>query len=166
MNKNANQLKSFTDYCAAHPDERFWQALRNWSEYTFIFGSCADSFDDLTKLHDTFYKEDEAGPTVPTPPPTTEGSGQAAQMLLSLAVDAWDRDWNNLPEGEKIFFQAVGNLLATEREKVRREMAKKLLDRCIYNQHNLGELGDFVKIDYLKNFINDLLTTPQKGGGE
>jgi hypothetical protein len=23
-------LRSFVDYCIKHPEERFWQALRNW----------------------------------------------------------------------------------------------------------------------------------------
>lgn len=29
-------LASFNAYCAAHPHERFWQALRNWSEANYI----------------------------------------------------------------------------------------------------------------------------------
>lgn len=31
MSKNINLLKEFTEYCTLHPQERFWQALRNWS---------------------------------------------------------------------------------------------------------------------------------------
>ena len=52
-------LKSFVDYCLKHKDERFWQALRNWSSYNFIYGSnyCQHLSNDL--LEDTFYKEDE-----------------------------------------------------------------------------------------------------------
>ena len=38
MNKNKEKLVSFIRYCLDHPDERFWQALRNWSGYYFIFG--------------------------------------------------------------------------------------------------------------------------------
>lgn len=29
--KNIRLLKEFYTYCYAHPEERFWQALRNWS---------------------------------------------------------------------------------------------------------------------------------------
>lgn len=29
--KNKKLLKSFVDYCTAHPELRFWQALRAWS---------------------------------------------------------------------------------------------------------------------------------------
>ena len=55
MNKNKKLLDSFTKHCEENPSERFWQALRNWSDYNFIYGS-----DDLIKvgmLEDTFYKE-------------------------------------------------------------------------------------------------------------
>lgn len=34
--KNAALLESFTKYCREHPEYRFWQALRNWSNATFI----------------------------------------------------------------------------------------------------------------------------------
>jgi hypothetical protein len=45
--KNAELLGGFTGYCLAHPDERFWQALRNWS------GAIQIAYDG----HDTFYCE-------------------------------------------------------------------------------------------------------------
>ena len=51
--KNANTLASFTKYCKKHPGERFWQALRNWSEYKFIEGS-----KNGVVFEDTFYKEE------------------------------------------------------------------------------------------------------------
>lgn len=37
--KSEELLTSFIAYCKEHPTERFWQALRNWSGYAFIFGS-------------------------------------------------------------------------------------------------------------------------------
>jgi len=37
--RNSKVLKSFAKYCKEHPEERFWQALRNWSGYKFIFAS-------------------------------------------------------------------------------------------------------------------------------
>lgn len=55
MSKNISQLKSFTAYCEAHPEERFWQALRNWSQYSFIYGSNVSL--DSNEVEDTFYKE-------------------------------------------------------------------------------------------------------------
>ncbi len=45
-------LDSFTQYVEAHPEERFWQALRNWSRYPFVFvGKRPDA------LEDTYYFE-------------------------------------------------------------------------------------------------------------
>ena len=53
-NKNIELLKSFTDYCKENPQERFWQALRNWAKVAFILTT-----DKLEggELHDTFYTE-------------------------------------------------------------------------------------------------------------
>lgn len=52
MNKNQELLTEFIVFCNAHPDERFWQALRNWADVNFIF--VGDSPD---QLKDTFYWE-------------------------------------------------------------------------------------------------------------
>jgi hypothetical protein len=46
----------FGRYIASHPEERFWQALRNWSGYGFIFVS-NNMTDDSVGLSDTFYWE-------------------------------------------------------------------------------------------------------------
>lgn len=35
LNKNKDRLDSFSLYCRKHPEQRFWQALRNWSEYEY-----------------------------------------------------------------------------------------------------------------------------------
>ena len=51
--KNKKLLASFNKHCQDHPEQRFWQALRNWSGYHFIFGS----YDMPENLEDTFYKE-------------------------------------------------------------------------------------------------------------
>ena len=51
--KNAHTLKSFTDYCVANPEMRFWQALRNWSGYHFLFVSDSHGI-PAQPLHDTF----------------------------------------------------------------------------------------------------------------
>ena len=34
--RNGHVLMSFVDYCIAHPSERFWQALLNWSGLNYI----------------------------------------------------------------------------------------------------------------------------------
>ena len=55
MNK---QLKSFIKYCEKYPEQRFWQALRNFSEYDVIFGyKMKDDFEfNKDNLENTFYK--------------------------------------------------------------------------------------------------------------
>ena len=54
--RNSEALASFTEYCQANPRHRFWQALRNWSEYPFILGSHATPpFPEGMK--DTFFLE-------------------------------------------------------------------------------------------------------------
>lgn len=66
LNKNKDRLDSFNLYCNKHPEQRFWQALRNWSNYeyrkeivqgivpipAFIFMGCDYDEDGLK---DTFY---------------------------------------------------------------------------------------------------------------
>jgi hypothetical protein len=52
-NKNNEVLKDFIKYCKTHPEERFWQALRNWSGYAFIWASNEKSIEP--GVFDTFY---------------------------------------------------------------------------------------------------------------
>lgn len=60
MNRNKKFLDSFTKYCLEHPEERGWQALRNWSEYSFIYGVKPNTeIGDIDRYEDTFYKEDK-----------------------------------------------------------------------------------------------------------
>ena len=47
--RSQKELESFTAYCKAHPDERFWQAVRNWSGWPFIYANNND------RNYDTFY---------------------------------------------------------------------------------------------------------------
>jgi len=49
--RNSETLKSFVDYCKSHPQERFWQALRNWAGVGFVCVS------DGKSTEDTFYRE-------------------------------------------------------------------------------------------------------------
>lgn len=42
MNKNKENLLDFIKYCLDHPEERFWQALRNWSGFDFITATRGD----------------------------------------------------------------------------------------------------------------------------
>ncbi len=45
--RNSATLASFAMYCKDNPSQRFWQAVRNWSESAFI----------LADGQDTFYRE-------------------------------------------------------------------------------------------------------------
>ena len=57
--KSKKQLNSFIKYCENHKEERFWQALTNWSKYNFILGSKAIDFEDIpNNMEDVFYLED------------------------------------------------------------------------------------------------------------
>lgn len=54
--KNELLLEQFTEYCANHPEERFFQALRNWMEVGYLLvADGADKSDVLTDVQDTFY---------------------------------------------------------------------------------------------------------------
>lgn len=68
--RNALVLASFEAYCLEHPEYRFWQALRNWSQQNYIL-VCPNHPEDwnyennLTSLQrdlkDTFYWEHRNG---------------------------------------------------------------------------------------------------------
>jgi hypothetical protein len=45
-------LESFSAYCQERPEQRFWQALRNWSGVAFLRATTASG-----KTYDTFYTE-------------------------------------------------------------------------------------------------------------
>jgi hypothetical protein len=47
--KSRKLLLSFFAYCVAHPQERFWQALRNWSGVHSVLVT------DGNHVVDTFY---------------------------------------------------------------------------------------------------------------
>lgn len=55
--RNAKTLASFVAYCEQHQTERFWQALRNWSGFPFIFAGY--TMDKIT--FDTFNFEGRNG---------------------------------------------------------------------------------------------------------
>jgi len=48
-------LIDFIRYCGKHPEQRFWQALRNWSGVKYIYISNESSGEG--ELKDTFYWE-------------------------------------------------------------------------------------------------------------
>ena len=66
MKKTTVQMaEEFLAYCreASSQDEhlRFWQALRNWSTFSFILGcndcdALTESAGDFIQAHDTFYQ--------------------------------------------------------------------------------------------------------------
>lgn len=55
LGRSGRTALSFVIYLIAHPEERFWQALRNWSGYNFVAAS-NDPVHDIM-IHDTFYWE-------------------------------------------------------------------------------------------------------------
>lgn len=56
--KSEKTLKSFIKYCEDHPEQRFWQALRNWSGFHFIIGRNTSPNGNDVEDKDTFYIED------------------------------------------------------------------------------------------------------------
>jgi len=54
--KSRKTLEDFQRYCFLHPNERFWQALRNWANVRYIYVS-NDTVNYMPKISDTFYFE-------------------------------------------------------------------------------------------------------------
>jgi hypothetical protein len=64
MTRNEKLLNSFIDYCKANPDQRFWQALRNWAKVQYILtADFQPGGYDFINLKDTFYWENKMGKT-------------------------------------------------------------------------------------------------------
>lgn len=58
MTRNEKVLAEFVKYCEEHPQERFWQALRNWSGYGFVLvGHKPPELPWRKDWPDTFYWE-------------------------------------------------------------------------------------------------------------
>lgn len=58
MTRNSELLKDFAAYCEANPTMRFWQALRNWSGFSFIYACPVGEEATIdSALVDTFYLE-------------------------------------------------------------------------------------------------------------
>lgn len=62
--KNEELLTEFKEYCEAHPEQRFWQALRNWNlqnnpneSYIFVGELPYGEMKFFDKLTDTFFRE-------------------------------------------------------------------------------------------------------------
>ena len=61
-NKLLKQLDEFTSYCLSNPEQRFFQALRNWNqiehpEQNFILTAEVGKTLLWDKQEDTFYRE-------------------------------------------------------------------------------------------------------------
>ena len=60
MNKNKDDLDSFVHYCNRHPEQRFFQCLRNWSDNKFMLvtdSSISAMISMDVGCKDTFYFE-------------------------------------------------------------------------------------------------------------
>lgn len=59
--RSEDLLKEFAKYCQEHPEERFWQALRNWSGKPFILvaelSNLPQEIWNNDSIEDTFYWE-------------------------------------------------------------------------------------------------------------
>lgn len=58
--RNWETKMKFMAYLSAHPEERFWQSVRNFSDYDFILGSNHPNpveNPEWAKTEDTFNKE-------------------------------------------------------------------------------------------------------------
>lgn len=68
--RNSEVLESFVSYAKAHPEQRLWQALRNWAGVNFIyvsehqaqeFQNPEDAMTVYNNLQETFYWEGKDG---------------------------------------------------------------------------------------------------------
>lgn len=63
MTRNSKLLQEFSEYCNSNTDQRFWQALRNWSGADYIMCCNGDEFDVRTAddmgMKDTYYWENK-----------------------------------------------------------------------------------------------------------
>ena len=57
---NNKDLASFVDYMQKNPNQRFWQALRNWSGYAFIYGQKAGGYVTSAQHLEVGYPPDKA----------------------------------------------------------------------------------------------------------
>lgn len=55
QSKNLIKSEDFAGFCRKHPELRFWQALREWSKYNFIYVSNIDHYQSDETLIDTYY---------------------------------------------------------------------------------------------------------------
>lgn len=63
MTRNSKLLASFVKYCESNPELRFWQALRNWSGFPFVYVSNTTDIEIPPEINtfikDTFYFEEK-----------------------------------------------------------------------------------------------------------
>lgn len=57
--RNSKVLANFVRYCEANPELRFWQALRSWTKYNFIYVSNNLLNNPELEIEDTFYWENK-----------------------------------------------------------------------------------------------------------
>lgn len=57
QSKNSVLLKDFVQFCEEHPDQRFYQALRNWMQVPFLLVGQLGYEEEIKKIQDTFYWE-------------------------------------------------------------------------------------------------------------
>lgn len=55
--KNAVLLGEFMEFCAEHPELRFWQALAAWTGRSVYLSRFGAHYVDVREIKDTFYFE-------------------------------------------------------------------------------------------------------------
>ena len=84
--KSIEDLSSLIEYCAKNPQQRFWQALRNWAEVDRVY-----TVMDEKGLRDTFYWEETLRPK-PTCPDVSHESDRDEKMASAAAKHACDEN--------------------------------------------------------------------------
>ena len=75
--RNSALLQEFVTYCHANPEQRFWQALRNWAGARFIRFQVAGDYLDGHLSLDTFHWEGKTGiASGPAPVEPSEGAAK------------------------------------------------------------------------------------------
>ena len=77
--KNGALLVEFAEYCAEHPEQRFWQALRNWSGSNFVLILSHTAPRPDSGEMDTFYMEGK----LPVSLESESGSSGASSLPVS-----------------------------------------------------------------------------------
>lgn len=112
---DARVKRGFFEYLEAHPEERFWQALRNWSGFGFILSSTGMPGD---RPLDTFYYKDIPPPRPGEPHPFRmvarhveamqhDGSTKSAEAIEKWSGGFCTDYWEANVGGQRVVVRAI-----------------------------------------------------------